>query len=83
MAIFSKSSMPSRLSRKGYVLSDYSLNLQLFLLLKYFNNKVEKVLTKLQEGRTIKKIVQLDDHIHMAYSELTADGRILANKVRV
>lgn len=40
-------------------------------------------MTKLQEGRTIKKIVQLDNHIHMAYSGLTADGRILANKARI
>ena len=37
----------------------------------------------MQEGRTIKKIVQLDNHIHMAYSGLTADGRILANKARI
>ena len=43
----------------------------------------KKAVTKLQEGRTIKKIVQLDNHIHMAYSGLTADGRILANKARI
>lgn len=43
----------------------------------------KKAVTKLQEERTIKKIVQLDEHIHMAYSGLTADGRILANKARM
>ena len=43
----------------------------------------KKAVTKLQEGRTVKKIVQLDSHIHMAYSGLTADGRILANKARI
>lgn len=43
----------------------------------------KKAVTKLQEGKTIKKIVQLDSHIHMAYSGLTADGRILANKARI
>ena len=43
----------------------------------------KKAVTKLQEGRTIKKIVQIDEHIHMAYSGLTADGRILANKARI
>lgn len=44
---------------------------------------VQKAITKLQEGRTVKKIVQLDKHIFMAYSGLTADGRILANKARI
>ena len=43
----------------------------------------KKAITKLQEGRTVKKIVQLDKHIHMAFSGLTADGRILANKARI
>lgn len=43
----------------------------------------KKAVTKLQDGKTVKKIVQLDNHIHMAYSGLTADGRILANKARI
>lgn len=43
----------------------------------------KKAVTKLQDGRTIKKIVQLDKHVFMAYSGLTADGRILANKARI
>jgi hypothetical protein len=48
------------------------------------NNYIQKkAITKLQEGRTVKKIVQLDKHIFMAYSGLTADGRILANKGRI
>ena len=43
----------------------------------------KRAITKLQEGRLVKKIVQLDKHIFMAYSGLTADGRILANKGRI
>ena len=43
----------------------------------------KKSITKLQEPRTVKKIVQVDDHIWMAFSGLTADGRILANKARI
>lgn len=43
----------------------------------------KKSITKLQEPRTVKKIVQIDDHIWMAFSGLTADGRILANKARI
>lgn len=43
----------------------------------------KKAVTKLQDGKTIKKILEIDSHIHMAYSGLTADGRILANKARI
>ena len=43
----------------------------------------KKAITKLQEGRTVKKIVQLDKNVYMAFSGLTADGRILANKARI
>ena len=47
----------------------------------YFIQK--RSVTKLQEPRTMKKIVMIDDHIIMAYSGLNADGRILANKARI
>ena len=35
-----------------------------------------------QEPRTIKKLVELDEHIAMAFSGLNADARILVDKVR-
>jgi len=42
-----------------------------------------KVAAKLQDARALKKIVQLDNHIALAFAGLTADARQLVNRARV
>lgn len=42
----------------------------------------KKTVLKLQDGRTLRKILNLDHNVSMAFSGLNADARILANMVR-
>lgn len=43
----------------------------------------KKAVPKLQEDRTVRKIVLLDDHVALAFAGLTADARILVNRARI
>ena len=42
-----------------------------------------KAVAKLQESRTIRKVVKLDEKITLAFAGLTADARVLVQKARV
>jgi len=43
----------------------------------------KKSMLQLQDPRTVRKVVMLDDHVCLAFAGLTADGRVLIDKARV
>ncbi|EJD53254.1 N-terminal nucleophile aminohydrolase [Auricularia subglabra TFB-10046 SS5] len=43
----------------------------------------KKSVLQLQDPRTVRKVVMLDDHICLAFAGLTADGRVLIDKARI
>ncbi len=42
-----------------------------------------KSTAKLQDARTVRKIVKIDEHISLTFAGLTADARILIDQVQI
>jgi len=43
----------------------------------------KKAAQKLQDERTLQKIVKLDEHLGIVFAGLTADARVLINKAMI
>ncbi|CCM02917.1 uncharacterized protein FIBRA_05031 [Fibroporia radiculosa] len=43
----------------------------------------KKSVLQLQDPRTVRKVVMLDDHVCLAFAGLNADGRVLIDKARI